>query len=131
MSDLRLASKGSFAPLLELVKGVKHCENLNSAHRREHVGVVARGGPETPAVVLAREHKVDGVGAREGLRVSQKVKRCEAPIQAVESEVLGKPVIVFVLASVETLNVLDVSRCREAELVGQIGEIRRHFIDYN
>lgn len=42
---------------LKLVKGIKHCQDLDSADSVQHVGVMAGSGTEAPAVVQAREDK--------------------------------------------------------------------------
>lgn len=113
LADLGFA----LSPLLEVVKGVKHGEDLDGADGVEHVGVVTRGGAEAAGVVLAREHKVYGVAAGEGVRAAEQVQGDEAPVEAVEAEVLGQPVVVLVPARVERLDVPDVAGGGELQLV--------------
>lgn len=43
----------AFAPILQLVKGVDHGEDLHSTDCVEHVSVMARGGAKASTVVLA------------------------------------------------------------------------------
>lgn len=119
LADLGLAP----APLLKLVEGVHHGEDLHGADGIEHVGVVARGGAETAAVVLAREHKVYGLAARQGVRVAQQVQGDEPPVDAVEAQVLGQPVVIFVLARVQRLDVFDVVGRRELQLVRELVQL--------
>lgn len=124
MVTLTLAHLGlALPPRLELVKGVHHGEDLHGADCVEHVGVVARGGAEPAAVVLAREDKVYCFGAREGVRVAQQVQGDEPPVDAVEAEVLGQPVVILVLARVEGLDVFDVVGGGELQLVRELVQL--------
>lgn len=123
VKPLTLAHLGLSAllpPLLELVKGVHHGEDLHGADGVEHVGVVARGGAEPAAVVLAREDKVYGARAREGVGPAEEVQGHEAPVDAVEAEVLGQPVVVLVPAGVEGLDVLHMLGGGELQLVWEV-----------
>lgn len=47
------------------------------------MGIVARGGAEAAALVLAGEHEVYGGISREGFRVAQEMQRDKAPVDAV------------------------------------------------
>lgn len=72
------------------------------------MGVMTRRRSEAAVLVLARQHKVDGLGTREGFGVAEEVQRGQAPVEAIETQMLRQPVVIFVLSRVETLNVLDV-----------------------
>lgn len=113
-------------PRLELVEGVDHGEDLHGADGVEHVGVVAWGGAKAAAVVLAREHKVYGAVSREGVRAAQQVQGDEAPVEAVEAEVLGQPVVILVLARVEGLDVFHVGGGGELQLVRERVQLCGH-----
>lgn len=63
---------------------------------------------EAAVLVLARQHKVDGLGAREGLGVAEEVQSGQAPVEAIETQMLRQPVVILVLSRVETLDVLNV-----------------------
>lgn len=105
---------------LELVEGVHHGEDLHGTDRVEHVGVMAWSGGETPALVLAREDKINGLSAWEGIRVAEQVEGDEAPVDAVETEMLGQPVVVLILPGVEGLNVFHMVFRGELELIGEL-----------
>ncbi|KXH44764.1 hypothetical protein CNYM01_02229 [Colletotrichum nymphaeae SA-01] len=92
----------------------------------QHMRVVARRGTEPPALMLTREHEINRLVPRERLRVAEQVQRDETPIEAVEAQVLRQPVVVLVFAGVQALDVFDVRRRRQLELVWQVLELRRH-----
>lgn len=119
LADLGLAP----ALLLELVKGIHHGEDLHSADGVEHVRVVTGSGAKAATVVLAREHKVYGLAARQGVRVAQQVQGDEPPVDAVEAQVLGQPVVILVLARVQRLDVFDVVGRRELQLVRELVQL--------
>lgn len=123
LADLGLAP----APRLKLIKGVDHGEDLHGADGVEHVGVVAGRGAEAAAVLLAREHKVYGLVPWQGVRVAQQVQGDEAPVDAVEAQVLRQPVVILVLARVQRLDVLDVVCRRELQLVWEGVQLCGHY----
>lgn len=57
--------------------------------------------------MLARQYKIDGLVSRESAWVSEEVKGCQAPVDAIEAEVFGQPVLklIFSLLVHEQLNV--------------------------
>jgi len=83
------------------------------------MGVVARRGTESSALVLACENKVDRLSPGEGGGVGEEVKGSEAPVEAVEPKMLRQPVFIFILLGIEALDVFDVGRRCELQLVGQ------------
>ncbi|UQC79755.1 uncharacterized protein CLUP02_05236 [Colletotrichum lupini] len=92
----------------------------------QHMRVVARRGPEPPALMLTREHEINRLVPRESLRVAEEVQRYQAPVEAVEAQVLRQPVVVLVFAGIKALDVFDVRRRRQLELVWQVLELGRH-----
>jgi hypothetical protein len=83
------------------------------------------GGAEAAALMQTRKDEFQNLSAREGIRAPQQMQSRQSPIQSVESEVLGEPVLEFVFAlrwsecscagsyggkahGVETLDVADV-----------------------
>ena len=59
---------------------------------------MARSSAEATIVVQTRAYKVQDLIAREGIRVSQQVQSGQSPVQAVEAQMLGEPVLELVFA---------------------------------
>jgi hypothetical protein len=83
---------------LEVVKGIKRRQDLHTADGVEHVGVVARGSAKAAALMQARKDEIQNVCAREGVRVAQQVQGGQPPVQAIQPQVLGEPVLELVFA---------------------------------
>lgn len=79
-------------------KGVEGCQQLHSTDRVQHVRIVAWSGAKSAVLVQARQHKVQDVVAREGVRVSEQMQRSQSPVEAVQAQVLGEPVLELVFA---------------------------------
>lgn len=124
---LTLADFG-FAPaaFLELVEGVYHGEDLHGAHSVEHVRIVARCGAEAAAVVLAREHKVYGLVARQGVRMAEQVQGDKAPVDAIQAQMFCEPVVVLIFAGIQTLDILDMVGSGKLQLIGEFVELCCH-----
>ncbi len=82
--------------LLKLVECIKGCENLHSTDRVKHVGIMSRSSAEATVLVQTRAHKVQDAVAREGIWMSQQVQCSQPPVEAVEAQVLGEPVLELV-----------------------------------
>lgn len=59
---------------------------------------MAWGGPEATAVMQTRQHKVDDVVTWEGVGMAEQMQSRQAPVQAVEPQVLRQPVLQLVFA---------------------------------
>lgn len=59
---------------------------------------MARGCPEAARVVQTREDEVEDLGAREGVRAAQEMQGSQAPVEAVEAQMFGEPVLELVFA---------------------------------
>jgi hypothetical protein len=71
---------------------------------------------KTPIICLTREYKIYSFLSREGIRTVEKMESVEAPVEAVEPEVFGKPVFKFVFTlwdvnSEERIGVQGDERC--------------------
>lgn len=58
--------------------------------------------------------------------MAEQVQGDEAPVDAVQAQVLGEPVVVLILAGVQTLDVLDVVGGGELEFIGEFTKLRCH-----
>lgn len=96
--------------------------------------IVTRSSAKAAAVMLAGQDKIYRLVARQCFRVPEQMQGHEPPVDAIEPQVLGQPVVVLVFAGVEALDVLDVVGCCELELIGQLVELccssRRHCASY-
>jgi hypothetical protein len=59
---------------------------------------MARSCAEATIVVQTRAYKVQDLIARESIRVSQQVQSSQSPVQSVEAQMLGEPVLELVFA---------------------------------
>jgi hypothetical protein len=59
---------------------------------------MAWGGAEAAALMQTREDEVENLCTRKGVGASQQMQGGQAPVQAVEPEVLGEPVVDLVFA---------------------------------
>ena len=59
---------------------------------------MAGGGAEASVVVEAGKDKVEQGSAGQSVRATEQIERSQAPVDAAQSEVLGKPVLELVLA---------------------------------
>ena len=84
--------------LVEFIKGVQGCEDLHCTDSVEHVRIMARSSTEAAALVQTREKKVKDAVAGEGVRVAEQMQGRQPPVQAVETQVLGEPVLELVFA---------------------------------
>lgn len=55
--------------------------------------------------------------------MAQQVESDEAPVDAVQAEVLGQPVVILVLPRVQRLDVFHMVGCGELQLIGQLVEL--------
>ena len=88
----------SLSSLVQFVKCVDSSQYLNSAHGVQHVSVMTRGRTETTTIVLTGEYEVDGFVARKSIGMTEEMQCSQAPIDAVESQVLRQPVFEFIFA---------------------------------
>lgn len=58
---------------------------------------MARRSTEAAIVVLAGQHKVNGLLPRQRIGVAQEMQSRQAPVYAIESQVLCQPIFQFVL----------------------------------
>jgi hypothetical protein len=57
-----------------------------------------QGRAKAAAVMQAREDKVENLSARKSTPVAQQMQRRQSPIEAVQTQMLGEPVLELVLA---------------------------------
>jgi hypothetical protein len=62
------------------------------------MSIMAWGSSEASIVPLAGKNKVDGFLARQGIGMAEEMKRCQSPVYAIETQVLGQPVLQLILA---------------------------------
>lgn len=62
------------------------------------MGIMARGSTETAIIMHTREDKVEDSGARESIWVSQEMQRRQSPVEAVETQMFGEPVLELIFA---------------------------------
>jgi hypothetical protein len=84
--------------LLQLSESVERGEYLHTTHSIQHVRIVPRRSTEAAVFVQTREHEVEEFTTWEGIRVSQEVQCCQSPVEAVEAQVFGEPVLELVFA---------------------------------
>lgn len=58
--------------------------------------IVSGSGSETTVYVLAGQDKLDGLVARQAFWMTEEVQSRQAPIDTVEAQVLGQPVVQLV-----------------------------------
>jgi hypothetical protein len=59
---------------------------------------MAGSSTEASIVMQARENKLQNLLARQGVRMTEQMQGCQAPIEAVQTKVLGEPVLQLILA---------------------------------
>jgi hypothetical protein len=62
------------------------------------MGIMARCSTETAVIMQTRQDKVEDVSAREGVWVSQQMQGRQSPVEAVEPQMFGEPVLEFMFA---------------------------------
>lgn len=62
------------------------------------MSIVARSSPEAAIFVQARQDEIEQFSARQSVWVAQEVQRSESPVQAVQTQMLGEPVLQLVFA---------------------------------
>ena len=91
-----------FLPICSVpVQGIERIdrdENLYCAHRVEHVGVVAWGGGEASIRMLTGQHEADGVFSRKAIGVAHQMQGGQPPIDPVQTQVFGEPVLVLIFS---------------------------------
>jgi hypothetical protein len=83
----------SFAFGFQLVESIRHGEDLHSTYCGKHVSVMTWGCTESAIFMLTRENKIDDILSWKGIRPTKQIESIQSPIQAIESQVLGEPVI--------------------------------------
>jgi hypothetical protein len=120
MTVLTLADPPPPTPLLQRLKPIHQRQNLHRGHRIMQMRIMPGRSPKTAILPLAAQHKRDGFVSRQSIGASKQVQGCEAPVKAVETQVLGEPVFELVAPRVERLDVGDVGGDGEEE-VGRKG----------
>ena len=85
----------SFA-LLQIFQAIDCCQNLNSTDSVQHVRIMTGGCTEATVVVLACEDELHCFVTGQGIWMAQKMKRGQSPIDSIQSQVFGQPVIELV-----------------------------------
>jgi len=57
---------------------------------------MARSGTKTSTLMLTRKDEFEGGVAGESFGVTQKMQSCQTPVDAVQSEMFGEPVLEFI-----------------------------------
>ena len=85
------------------------------------MSIMSRRGTKSARVCMPTlEDEVDDFVRRQRSRAAKNVEGIEAPIKAVEPQMLGQPIRVFILARIERLNVSDVLLYMEANLIREL-----------
>jgi hypothetical protein len=84
--------------LIKFLKRVQGCEDLHCTDSVEHVRIMARSSTKAAALVQTREEEVKDAVAGEGVWVAKQMQGGQSPVQAVETQVLGEPVLELVFA---------------------------------
>lgn len=124
---LTLAHLGlALAPILQVIESVDHSQDLHSTDGIEHVWVMTGCSTKAAVIVLTRKNEVYGLIPREGVWMAKQVQGDEAPINAVEAEVFGEPIVVLILAGVQALDILDMVGGGELQLIGKLIQLGWH-----
>lgn len=62
------------------------------------MSIVSRSSAEAAIFVQTREDKLEQLSARQSFWVAQEVQRSESPVQPVQTQMLGEPVLNLVFA---------------------------------
>lgn len=89
---------GAGDAFVELGKSVESSEYLDGTNGIQHVGIVARGSTEAAVRVQARHDKVQNVAARQGVGMAEQMQRRQPPVEAIQTQVFGEPVLELVFA---------------------------------
>jgi hypothetical protein len=63
---------------------------------------VIGGSTKTPVFVLTRQDKFDGLVSRQRISVTEQMKSCQPPVDTIETEVLGQPILEFIFSLMDT-----------------------------
>lgn len=85
---------------------------------------MARRRTEASIIMLAGEHKINGFLSWQRIWSTQQMKCVQAPVDAIEPQVLGEPVVDLVLASVQTLYILHMGFGEQFQLIGRLVNLR-------
>lgn len=62
------------------------------------MSIVSRSCAEAAVLMQTRKDKLEQFSARQGLRMAQQMQRSEPPVEAVQTQMLGEPVLQLVFA---------------------------------
>jgi hypothetical protein len=62
------------------------------------MSIVAWRRPEAAILVQTRQDEVEELSTRQSIRMAQQVQRSQSPVQAVQTQVLGEPVLELIFA---------------------------------
>lgn len=82
------------------------------------MSIVARGSAEAPVLMQTRKDKVEDLTTRQGVWAAQKMQGSQSPVEAVEAQMLGEPVLELIFA------LGRVSAERESVLAGASADAR-------
>ena len=60
--------------------------------------IMTWGCAETTVVMLARQDELDSLRSRESIRMAEKMQSRQAPVDAIQTQVLGEPIFQFISA---------------------------------
>lgn len=60
--------------------------------------IMSRGRPEAAILMQTREHKIDYLVARKGIRTAEQMQGRQSPVEAIYTEMLREPVLELVFA---------------------------------
>ena len=98
MHTLSVIQATVFYALIELAKSVQGSQYLHARHGIQHVRIVPRSSAEATVLVQARKDKVEQLSTWQSVRTAEQMQCSQSPIQAVETQVLGEPVLELVFA---------------------------------
>jgi hypothetical protein len=84
--------------LFQLAKSVERCQYLHTTHGIQHVGIVCRSSAEATIFMQTREDKVKNALTWKSVGLSQEVQGRQSPVEAIEAQVFGEPVLELVFA---------------------------------
>jgi hypothetical protein len=62
------------------------------------MGIMIRSRSETAILMSARQDELDGLISRQPVWTAQQMQRGQTPVDAIETEMLGQPVLEFVFS---------------------------------
>jgi hypothetical protein len=96
--------------IFQIIEPVHQCQNLDPTHSIQHMRIMSRCSTKSAIVwptieMQTAEDELQNALAWQSVRLPQKVARSKSPVQTIQAQMLGEPVLELVFARIKSLNI--------------------------